>query len=49
MFYCLSFCAQREQETRGEAWRCLVGPELLGTRQRVAGGKAGSQRLGIDL
>lgn len=38
---------RRDQEAREKAWRYLVGPELLGTRQGV--GKVGGQRLGTGL
>lgn len=43
-----SMCG-REQETRGETWRCVVGSELLGRRQEAGGGGVGVQRLETGL
>ena len=43
-----SMCG-REEETRGETWRCVVGSELLGTRQEAGGGEVGVQRLETGL
>lgn len=40
---------RREQEIRGQAWRCLVVSDLLVTRQGAGGGEVGVQRLGISL
>lgn len=48
-FHGQSFRAKKGagQETKGKAWRCFVGSEVLGTRLGV--GKVGGQRLGAGL